>query len=168
METKQQMVRNMLKENTHEILVIPGKCDGCEGRADCVEACKKANKKNKKINESMITVKKHNDNYIPILCHNCGHAPCVSACMSGARTKTASGWVETDYSKCVGCWMCIMTCPFGAIKRVGDEHVARKCEGCTSEEIPPCVSACKPGALKLISANELTYNKRLKSAMGLD
>jgi len=154
------MVRDMLKEYGKEILVIPGKCDGCDGRPDCVEACKKASKDN----TSAITIKKHNDNYTPVFCHNCGHAPCVSACMPGARIKGESGWVETDYDKCVGCWMCIMVCPFGAIKRDGKEHMARKCDGCASEEVPACVSACKQGALKQIGANELTYNTRLNSA----
>ncbi|ODS38804.1 MAG: hypothetical protein A7316_07105 [Candidatus Altiarchaeales archaeon WOR_SM1_86-2] len=164
--SRRQMLSDTLKEYGREILVVPGKCDGCGGSAgspDCVEACRAVNKR-KGVEASMITVREHNDTFIPIFCRNCSHAPCVSACMTGARNRRDSGWVETDDSRCVGCWMCIMVCPFGAIKRDGEEHTARKCDGCTSEEIPPCVSACKQGALKQISANEFTHNIRLNSA----
>src|SRR5574337_1937381 len=61
----------------------------------------------------------------------------------------SSDLVTTDYSRCVGCWMCVMTCPFGAIQAVYEEKLARKCDGCTSYEIPPCVAACKPAALRV-------------------
>ena len=160
---RQQMLKGASEEYGKEILVILGKCDGCGGSAECVKACKEVNKK-KGDETSMITIRKHNNDYIPIFCHNCSHAPCVSACMTGARIKKDSGWVETDYSRCVGCWMCIMLCPFGAIKRDGKEHTAKKCDGCASEETPPCVSACKQGALKQTGANEFTHNIRLNSA----
>src|SRR4030042_2090408 len=51
-------------------------------------------------------------------CRHCEDAPCIEACMTGAmRRDPVSGAVLCDTDQCVGCWMCIMVCPVGAIKR---------------------------------------------------
>ena len=43
---------------------------------------------------------------------------CVEACLTGAMHRDeSSGAVLCDEDKCVGCWMCVMVCPFGAIQR---------------------------------------------------
>ena len=63
--------------------------------------------------------------------------------------------VLCDEDKCVGCWMCIMVCPFGAIdwtdfRAPSGEgiQVARvnstECKGCGL-----CVASCLSGAIQL-------------------
>ncbi len=83
-------------------------------------------------------------------CRHCDASPCTKACITGAMRKDSeTGVVTNDRSRCVGCWSCIMVCPFGAIGR--DERngkTASKCDLCISTgDIPACVKGCPNGAL---------------------
>ena len=83
-------------------------------------------------------------------CRHCDASPCTKACITGAMHKDPeTGVVTNDISKCVGCWSCIMACPFGVISRVQKENkVASKCDLCTGiGDIPACVKNCPNGAL---------------------
>lgn len=81
-------------------------------------------------------------------CHHCENPVCVEACMSGALYKDTDGAVKQNADKCVGCWMCIMVCPFGAVSRRG--NIAVKCDLCSGREKgPACVEACPTKALVL-------------------
>jgi carbon-monoxide dehydrogenase iron sulfur subunit len=83
-------------------------------------------------------------------CRHCDQAPCIEACMTGAMHRDPqTGAVLCDQEKCVGCWMCIMVCPVGAIHRGADEHVASKCDLCVGEECPACVANCPNEAIVL-------------------
>ncbi len=86
-----------------------------------------------------------------IQCRHCEEAPCIEACITGAmyRDKT-TGAVLCDEDRCVGCWMCIMVCPLGVIKRNLEKNkIASKCDLCQGEEIPVCVANCPNEALEL-------------------
>ena len=87
-------------------------------------------------------------------CRHCDDAPCIEACITGAmRRDPASGAVLCDTDQCVGCWMCIMVCPVGAIKRgapatTGKQaRVASKCDLCMGAETPACVANCPNEAI---------------------
>lgn len=81
-------------------------------------------------------------------CRHCEEPYCVEACMTGAMTKdAATGRVVHDREKCVGCWMCLMVCPYGAIARDTDGKAASKCDLCPDEDVPVCVAACPNEAL---------------------
>lgn len=82
-------------------------------------------------------------------CRHCDEAPCLAACPTGAMYRHGeTGAVLCNENKCVGCWMCIMVCPFGVIKRdVEGRKVASKCDLCLGEEIPVCVAHCPNEAL---------------------
>jgi carbon-monoxide dehydrogenase iron sulfur subunit len=84
-----------------------------------------------------------------IQCRHCSEAPCVAACITGAMHRDAySGAILCDEAKCVGCWMCVMVCPFGAIQcNVTDRQIASKCDLCYGEETPACVLNCPNEAL---------------------
>ena len=169
LSTRADMLSSMVHEFRRDIMVVPGKCDACADRGgpQCVEACSKAIAHQHTEIEPIprITIKKANGFNIPLLCHNCEEAPCMTACLTGTRRRLPeTGWVETDYDRCVGCWMCVMACPFGAITRSEEEHVARKCDGCTSYKTAPCVLACKPGAIVQTGAHSYDYNKRKEFA----
>jgi carbon-monoxide dehydrogenase iron sulfur subunit len=69
------------------------------------------------------------------------------ACISGAINRDENGVVITDTDKCIGCWTCVMVCPYGVIGRHLEEHKAYRCDRCPERKIPACVSACPTGAL---------------------
>jgi len=87
-----------------------------------------------------------------IQCRHCDDAPCVDACISGAMTKNEkTGVVICDEEKCVGCWSCIMVCPYGVIKmNISEGRVASKCDLCPEDDVPVCVRNCPNEALKYI------------------
>jgi anaerobic carbon-monoxide dehydrogenase iron sulfur subunit len=84
-----------------------------------------------------------------ITCRHCNDAPCVTACMTGAMHRDAiTNAVVVEKEKCVGCWMCLMVCPFGTIRRdVERGSIASKCDLCPGEKIPVCVKNCPNEAL---------------------
>ena len=62
-------------------------------------------------------VEEDGPNSISIQCRHCTDAPCIDACITGAMQRADDDSpVIVDRDKCVGCWMCIMACPFGAIQ----------------------------------------------------
>lgn len=145
-----------------EIIVQAGLCDGC---GDCVAACRKAvagDHQGEPV--ARIKIVSEGGGYFPLLCRNCEDSPCAAACMTGSRCRREHGFVSTDYSRCMGCGMCIMVCPFGAIEPVGPEHKAYKCEGCTSTDVPECVLSCSQGALVKGDALIYSYSRRKHSA----
>jgi carbon-monoxide dehydrogenase iron sulfur subunit len=87
------------------------------------------------------------DNKVPIVCRHCDDAPCMHACISGAIHRDEDGVVRTNADKCIGCWTCVMVCPYGVIGRHLEEHKAYRCDRCPDRDIPACVSACPTGAL---------------------
>ena len=84
---------------------------------------------------------------VPTVCMNCVDAPCVDGCFTGAMHRDEeTGMVLYDANMCVGCWTCIMVCPFGAIRcRVEGSKTASKCDLCQGK--PVCVTHCIYGAL---------------------
>ncbi|HAM38475.1 MAG: hypothetical protein A2474_04245 [Elusimicrobia bacterium RIFOXYC2_FULL_34_12] len=130
------------------------KCVGCKS---CEIACAVEHSKSKTlfiaISEEPMPVHRRNVQSINKLiisdaCHHCQEAPCVSACMSGAMYKDKDGSTQHDEEKCVGCWMCIMACPFGTISR--RKKLAIKCDLCKDNvKGPMCVISCPTKALSL-------------------
>jgi anaerobic carbon-monoxide dehydrogenase iron sulfur subunit len=85
-----------------------------------------------------------------IQCRNCEEAPCVTACLSGAMRKNEeTGLVTHESEKCIGCWTCIMVCPYSAIRMDIDGKVVAKCDLCNGLEVPACVASCPNGALEI-------------------
>ncbi|MEW6363487.1 MAG: 4Fe-4S dicluster domain-containing protein [Acidobacteriota bacterium] len=88
------------------------------------------------------------------LCRHCDPAPCMDACMTGCIERYAGGVVRLDSTRCVGCWMCVMVCPYDAIARDLETQVARKCDLCAGREAPACVAICPTEALMCVETPE--------------
>jgi len=70
----------------------------------------------------------------------------VTNCIAGALTKV-DGIITINKDKCVGCYTCVLSCPYGAITPT-EQGVMQKCELCTvSGGTPKCVSGCPNKAI---------------------
>lgn len=97
---------------------------------------------------------------VPLVCRHCEEPLCVSACMAGCMQKdSVTGVVDNKghEQQCVGCWMCIMACPYGVIVPEFDVaqtaatpfNTAVKCDLCAGRDVPACVEACPMSVLDL-------------------
>lgn len=88
--------------------------------------------------------------FVPKLCNQCGHPPCVQVCPTGATFKTVDGVVLIDQKYCIGCQYCVQACPYGARWFNARKGVSQKCYWCyhriTKGLQPACVEACPVGA----------------------
>jgi NAD(P)H-nitrite reductase large subunit/Fe-S-cluster-containing hydrogenase component 2 len=80
-------------------------------------------------------------------CEQCFEPLCVFSCKSGAlRRDPATGRIALEESRCVGCFVCLMVCPFGIRPDPARDRVVR-CDVCDELEQPACVRDCPTGAL---------------------
>jgi len=96
-----------------------------------------------------VTVEESGPISFALQCRQCLEPACLEACVSGAMHRDEeTGAVICDESRCVGCWMCIMVCPAGAIRQnlVG-HRIASKCDLCIGADEPACVANCPNEAL---------------------
>ncbi len=88
------------------------------------------------------------ENPFPLQCRHCEQAPCLAACPSGAlRREEPDGLITLNQEICRGCWMCVMSCPFGVVMPSAAFQVAVKCDACLHMDKPACVDGCPTGAL---------------------
>src|SRR5512133_3521896 len=69
-------------------------------------------------------------------CMHCREPACASVCPVGALKKTASGPVVYDDSRCIGCRVCMLACPFNVPKFEWSASVPyiRKCTCCADRQ----------------------------------
>lgn len=84
--------------------------------------------------------------FVPKLCNQCAHPPCVQVCPVRATFSTDDGVVLVDGDRCIGCRYCIQACPYGARYLHPDTHTADKCTFCYHRVsrglLPACVEVC--------------------------
>ena len=84
-----------------------------------------------------------------VSCRHCTDPLCVKACISGALTRDeADGVIRIDRNRCVGCFTCVLVCPYGALAP-GEDGVMQKCELCLRNTCgePACVKGCPNRAI---------------------
>ena len=92
---------------------------------------------------------------IAVQCRHCEEPLCVQACISGGIYKSSSKDIIVNPEKCVGCWSCIMVCPYGIIVQNEETKRILKCDHCPELDTPACVSACPTKALIFCEEDEL-------------
>jgi electron transport protein HydN len=124
----------------------------------------------------------------PVQCHHCEDAPCRNICQMSAISRV-NGRTVVDTSKCIGCKLCLMACPFGAIEFVPQPsgtrpiylgasskpeewagrrfYRANNCDVCVHRANgPACVETCPQKALELV--NPATEKRKRNTEAALD
>ena len=139
------------------------RCSGCKR---CELACMEEHRDiDADKPRTRIFVESINDRPVPVVCRHCKDALCVSACMAGCMQKDDSSGIVTNQGypqKCVGCWMCVMACPYGVISQSDSGVVSEsssfdqaiKCDLCPKKDTPACVSACPNEVIELRDIQE--------------
>jgi carbon-monoxide dehydrogenase iron sulfur subunit len=91
----------------------------------------------------------------------------MHACIAGAISKTPDHTIITDPDKCIGCWTCVMVCPYGMVGRHPEEQKAYRCDRCPSLGEPACVSSCPTRALVYRSVDDYSKDRRKTAAQEL-
>jgi len=125
----------------------------------------------------------------PVQCHHCVDAPCRNVCQMSAISRE-NGRTVVDITRCVGCKLCLMACPFGAIEFIpqpagtkpifpGDEanmeewnrrrfHRASNCDLCVHRtQGPACVETCPEKALELVDPAAERSRRNTEAALDL-
>ena len=84
-----------------------------------------------------------------LTCFQCDEAACVKVCPVGALTRNeATGAVEVNRERCIGCGLCSIACPFGHMAHEQKTGVAIKCDLCGGE--PACAAFCPTKTLEYV------------------
>ena len=151
-----------------ELLIRAERCLGCRS---CELACAVEHSATKNLLLSIkeeprpqyrVHVASDGSSSLPLQCRNCEDAPCLTACLTGALHRDARGIVLCNSDLCIGCWMCLMVCPFGIISQKYNERRIVKCDRCPELETPACVTACPSAALVYREIDQESREKRQK------
>ncbi|MGO9307489.1 MAG: 4Fe-4S dicluster domain-containing protein [Spirochaetia bacterium] len=109
---------------------------------------------------------------IPGTCVHCEQPWCAEVCPAAAIGRSPeTGAVVIDPDRCAGCKMCMLACPYGAIRFDAQARVARKCDLCGGD--PRCVKFCISGALEYVESEDafgfrrMRFDARLMHLLGM-
>ena len=142
------------------IVLDPAKCDGCRV---CESVCSIINEGVSDPVKSRIRVVRTVENQIlysiPVFCLQCEEAYCEAVCPPHAISRNSDGVLIIDEEKCIGCKLCEIACPVGAITINPEKRIAIKCDLCAVVGEPQCIKYCFPKALQLLPAEKVGVAK---------
>lgn len=176
---------------------VQSDADKCIGCRTCEIACASAHAESKAVTAGAtagriiprLFVMVAPEATAPVQCHHCEDAPCRNVCQMSAISRVA-GRTVVDTSRCIGCKLCLMACPFGAIEFLpqppGTTPIygsavqppatraarqvfrANNCDLCTTRATgPACVTACPEKALELIDTAAVRRLRNAEAALDL-
>jgi Fe-S-cluster-containing hydrogenase component 2 len=158
----------------NKILVVDyEKCTGCRA---CEMACAVSHAGVSNPAKSAIrVVKRLRDGLnVPVICQQCEDPACANICSVQAISRDEeTDAVVVDLERCVGCRMCMVACPFGAVAYNVDQRQAIQCDLCGGAD-PWCVRFCDSGALTFRPAAVVNLEKKrewgrhFRKALGAD
>lgn len=167
------------------VITNPELCVACNA---CMKACIKQAYKRGKLAKSRLDVLSLESGKMPNQCRQCDDAPCANVCPTGAL-RISNQTVELCEEICIGCKLCTIACPYGAVvidaevppSIVGEfernleagcvsglKSIAIKCDLCHgAQEGPACIDSCPKGALLMVDPilMECKFGKKLKADM---
>jgi len=172
------------------VIANPEKCIGC---ATCMAACFESAYERGKLATPRLIVTRGMYGVMPNQCRQCDDAPCANVCPVGAL-RFGEDEIELYEEICIGCKLCSIACPFGAIRpaaeampsvdyrlepekiptlesAIGLKTIAVKCDLCKGREGgPACVEVCPTDALVFFEPkkqDQLVMNKATQAVDAL-
>jgi carbon-monoxide dehydrogenase iron sulfur subunit len=132
---------------SNKIIVNEDRCLGCHlcefycafahsGEKDIVKAFA-----NGKRPQPRVIIEEGDSISFAVSCRHCDDAICVKSCITGAMQMDGNGRTFIDESRCVGCYTCILVCPYGSVVK-GDGKSVKKCDLCIERGKPICAEHC--------------------------
>nr|WP_113868486.1 4Fe-4S dicluster domain-containing protein [Brenneria salicis]NMN92043.1 hydrogenase-4 component A [Brenneria salicis ATCC 15712 = DSM 30166]RBP59501.1 hydrogenase-4 component A [Brenneria salicis ATCC 15712 = DSM 30166]RLM29434.1 electron transporter [Brenneria salicis ATCC 15712 = DSM 30166] len=102
------------------VIADPKRCIGCN---TCMAACTQVHRRQGLQTHPRLTVERDLAGTAPVLCRHCEDAPCAKVCPVNAITHRDQAVVLNE-NTCIGCKLCAIACPFGAITPSGSKPLA--------------------------------------------
>jgi anaerobic carbon-monoxide dehydrogenase iron sulfur subunit len=89
---------------------------------------------------------------VPMQCQQCDEPACMNICPTKAIFRDAETSAKIiNHDKCIGCRMCMIACPFGAVSVDPLTKKVVKCDLCVGD--PACAKFCPTGAIEYTTAD---------------
>ncbi len=140
------------------LMIYPDRCTGCQ---NCTLACSAFHDGEFRPHTSRIQVTTWETEgfSMPTTCQQCEDAPCVAVCPTGAmHDDPPINRVAWDEVKCIGCRMCTLACPFGAVVFETARRRIIKCDLCDGK--PECVTFCPNKALDYVEETDAARDRK--------
>lgn len=155
----------MPKPEEKYFFLDPNRCIGCKA---CVQACSECDTHR---GHSMIHLeyvdRAASVQTVPVVCMHCDTPTCAEVCPADAIKRTGDGVVQTARKpRCIACNNCVLACPFGVPKMLGEFELMMKCDMCYDRtsvgKQPMCTTVCPSRALHYGTMREIEET-RLRS-----
>lgn len=160
--------------NPNEVPAMLMDISRCVGCGNCQRSCSEANglhptaQQEQSLNSEHLTfieeiqLEGTHTRFVKRQCMHCLDAACASACPVSALYQTHEGPIDYRASRCLGCRICMVSCPFNVPTFEWQDGLTpeiRKCMMCYERqqagELPACVANCPTGAIKFGKRGEL-------------